>query len=63
MNYKLHQIGLMQHEIEEILAALRLSAHVCQSFEQNTSRYERIRNMGNRFAVVLNAIEEENENA
>ena len=63
MNYKLYDIGLMQHEIEEILAALRLSAHVCQNFEQNTRRYERIRNMANRFAVVLDAIEEEKENA
>ncbi len=60
MNYKLHDIGLMQHEIEEILNALRLSAHICQNFEQNTVRYERIKSMANRFAVVLNDIEEKN---
>lgn len=62
MNYKLYDIGLMQHEIEEILNALRLSAHICQNFEQNTTRYERIKSMANRFAVVLTDIEE-NTNA
>ena len=61
MNYELYPIGLMQYEIEEIKAALTLSAHICQNFEQNTSRYERIRSMANRFAVVLNDIEEENK--
>ena len=60
MNYKLHNIGLMQYEIEEILKALRLSAHICQNFEQNTVRYERIKSMANRFAVVLTDIEENN---
>lgn len=59
MNYKLYDIGLMQHEVEEILKGLRLSAHICQNFEQNTTRYERITSLANRFAVVLTDIEED----
>ena len=63
MNYNLYPVGLMQHEIEEVMKALLLSAHICQNFEQNTTRYERIKSMANRFAVVLSEIEEENKNA
>lgn len=55
--FKLHNVGLMQHEIEEILSALRLSAHICQNFEQNTARHERIKSMANRFNTLLVDIE------
>jgi hypothetical protein len=55
--FKLHNVGLMQHEIEEILSALRLSAHICQNFEQNMSRHERIKSMANRFYTLLVDIE------
>lgn len=55
--FKLHNVGLMQHEIEEILSALRLSAHICQNFEQNTARHERIKSMANRFYTLLVDIE------
>lgn len=54
---KLYEINLMQHEIEEILSALKLSSHICQNFEQNTFRYERIRSMVNRFNTFLHEIE------
>ena len=57
MNYKLYNVGLMQHEIEEILSALRLSTHICQNFEQNTARYERIKSLANRFNTLLVDIE------
>jgi len=55
--FKLHNVGLMQREIEEILSALRLSAHICQNFEQNTTRFERIKSMANRFNTLLVDIE------
>lgn len=58
-NFNLYPIGLMAHEIEEIISSLKLSAHICQTFEQNTSRYERIKSMANRFQVVLTDIEED----
>lgn len=59
MNYKIYPIGLMQHEIEEIIRALELSSHICQNFEQNTLRHERVKSMSNRFKTVLFDMENE----
>lgn len=57
MDFKLHEVGLIKYEIEEIVRALDLSAHVSLTFEQNTTRYDRTKTISNRLKTLIAELE------
>ena len=57
MDFKLHDVGLIKYEIEEIVRALDLSAQISLSFEQNTTRYDRTKTISNRLKTLIVELE------
>jgi hypothetical protein len=61
MDFKLHQIGLIQYEIEEIIQSLDIAMFISLKYEQNTIRYNKIRSIKNRLETFLIELEVKND--
>jgi hypothetical protein len=59
-DFTLYDVGLIKYEMEEIIKALDLSAHICMSHESNTSRYHKVKAISNRFKTLLSELENQN---
>jgi hypothetical protein len=57
MDFKLHNVGLIKYEMEEIVRALDLSAHISLTFEQNLSRYGRTKTISDRLKTLIIELE------
>jgi hypothetical protein len=58
-DFTLYDVGLMKYEMEEIIGALDLSAHICMCHESNNARYHKVKAISNRFKTLLSELENE----
>jgi hypothetical protein len=60
LDYTLHKVGLMKHEMEQIVLALSLASHIDKSFKGNANYYEKFNSLANRFKTLIDELENQN---